>query len=47
MKYSNGDFYKGHYVKDKKEGFGVYYWPLQQSFYIGNFKDNLPNGFGM
>lgn len=37
--------YKGSYVMDKKEGYGVYDWENGWT-YKGNFKDDLRDGFG-
>ena len=50
--YINGDEYFGQWNKDKKEGFGIYFYkeggsdPINQ-IYIGEFKNNTKSGEGI
>lgn len=37
---------KGYYVKDKKEGFGIYFWANPTRSYIGFWKDGKQDGVG-
>ena len=37
--WKDGNKYFGHYVSDKKEGFGVFFWPGIIKFYIGFWKN--------
>ena len=43
--YKNGDEYVGHFLRGKKNGFGVYYKPGQYR-YTGNFRNNKMTGYG-
>lgn len=42
----NGDKYKGHLVKGKKQGLGCYFHSKYNVKYKGEFADDLPNGSG-
>lgn len=44
--YTNGDYYKGNWVNNKKEGRGKYYYAEIAAKYKGEFKDDLPWGSG-
>ena len=50
--FDNGDEYFGQWNKDKKEGYGIYYFKEQGSeeikhVYIGEFKNNVKSGEGI
>ena len=38
--------FEGEYINDKKEGNGKYIWE-DGEYYVGQFKNNLPNGKGI
>lgn len=42
----NGRRYKGQYVKDRQEGFGIYHWD-DGRVYCGYWEKNLQNGKGI
>ena len=46
-KYSNGDIYLGQWDKNKKDGYGIYYFNNQKDLYIGEFYNNLRSGDGL
>lgn len=50
--FDNGDEYFGQWNKDKKEGYGIYYFKEENSdlikqIYIGEFKNNVKSGEGI
>ena len=53
--FDNGDEYFGHWNKDKKEGYGIYYFKEEQNpdaqeisqLYVGEFKNNMKQGEGI
>ena len=50
--YDNGDEYFGQWNKDKREGYGIYYFKEEggdsiKQIYIGEFKNNKKSGEGM
>ena len=51
--FDNGDEYFGQWNKDKKEGYGIYFFKEQESpdiikqIYIGEFKNNVKSGEGI
>lgn len=50
--YENGDEYFGQWNKDKKEGYGIYYFKESsgdaiKEIYVGEFKNNLKSGEGI
>ena len=50
--FDNGDEYFGQWNKDKKEGYGIYFFKEQDSdiirqIYIGEFKNNVKSGEGI
>ena len=45
MYYSTGNFYKGNFVEDKKDGYGEMFWK-DSSFYKGEWKYGIQNGKG-
>jgi hypothetical protein len=50
--FDNGDEYFGQWNKDKKEGYGIYYFKGKDSnaikqIYIGEFKNNVKSGEGI
>ena len=50
--YDNGDEYFGQWNKDKRDGYGIYYFKGKnedeiKQIYIGEFKNNLKNGEGI
>jgi len=44
--WNEGKRYKGFYLNDKKEGFGVYYWHDKTRIYIGFWKNGKQEGLG-
>ena len=42
----DGRKYNGHYVKDKKEGYGDFFWP-NGKIYRGNWKNGKQDGEGV
>jgi hypothetical protein len=44
--WKDGKKYIGFYVDDKKEGFGIHYWPSPQRIYIGFWKGGKQEGIG-
>ena len=46
MTTKDGKIYFGDCVKDKKEGFGVYYTPKPLKIYVGFWKHNKQEGVG-
>jgi hypothetical protein len=44
--WKDGKIYVGYYLNDKKEGFGIYYWPNLNRTYIGFWKDGKQDGIG-
>lgn len=44
--WKDGKIYVGHYINDKKHGFGIYYWPATEKIYIGMWKDAKQDGVG-
>lgn len=42
--YKNGDWYKGGWKKNLKEGSGKYYYCQYKAKYKGEFREDLPNG---
>ena len=53
IKFSNGDEYFGQWNKDKKEGYGIYFFKekensdITKQIYIGEFKNNVKSGEGI
>ena len=50
--FDNGDEYFGQWNKDKKEGYGIYFFKEEESsiikqMYIGEFKNNVKSGEGI
>lgn len=50
--YENGDEYFGQWNKDKKEGYGIYYYKEKggdeiKQIYMGEFKNNVKSGEGL
>ena len=50
--YENGDEYFGEWNKDKKEGYGIYYYKENdgeeiKQIYIGDYKNNIKSGEGL
>ena len=50
--YDNGDEYFGQWNKDKKEGYGIYYYKEPdvdeiKQIYVGEFKNNIKSGEGI
>ena len=47
--YENGDQYFGQWNKDKKEGYGIYFYKQEENneIYIGEFKNNVKSGEGI
>ena len=51
--FENGDEYFGNWNKDKKEGYGIYYFKDEENeniikeIYIGEFKNNVKSGEGL
>ncbi len=50
--YENGDEYIGQWNKDKKEGYGIYFFKEKEGdeikqIYVGEFKNNLKSGEGI
>ena len=46
FKYANGDYYKGDWKNDKKDGDGAIYWQ-NNSRYIGSMKEDKIHGHGI
>ena len=44
--WQDGKRYRGFYINDKKEGFGIYYWPDPVRIYIGFWKNGKQDGLG-
>jgi hypothetical protein len=44
--WKDGKRYKGFYLNDKKEGFGIYYWCEPSRIYIGFWKNGRQDGLG-
>ena len=44
--YQNGDYYKGEFRDDKKNGPGEYFFNLEKATYVGNFERNYQSGKG-
>jgi len=44
--WKDGKRYIGFYAKDKKEGFGIYYWSNPNRAYIGFWKNGKQDGIG-
>lgn len=44
--WKDGKIYVGHYSRDKKHGFGIFYWPANEKIYIGFWKDGKQDGIG-
>ena len=46
MKYASGNVYEGHWKADRKCGRGAMSWKSVDEFYVGDWCDDKPNGFG-
>jgi len=47
--FENGDKYEGEFIKDKKSGFGKFFWnqePWKGDLFEGHWENNKRNGFG-
>lgn len=44
--WTDGKKYKGYYVDDKKNGFGMYLWSEPIRVYIGFWRDGKQHGIG-
>lgn len=44
--WSDGKKYIGMYEDDKKDGFGMFYWPETKKVYVGYWKEGKQDGFG-
>ena len=44
--WKDGNKYCGYYVADKKEGFGVFYWPSSSKIFVGFWKNEKQEGIG-
>ena len=38
--WDDGRIYEGDYVNDKKQGYGIFIWPLGEKKYEGTWKDD-------
>jgi hypothetical protein len=45
--WKDGNKYFGYYVSDKKEGFGVFYWPNAEKIFVGFWKNGKQEGVGI
>ena len=46
MKYANGDFYKGEFVRDKRQGWGKFQNAKTKEIYEGAWRDDERSGEG-
>lgn len=46
FQWKDGKQYKGYYLCDKKEGFGIHYWPSPVRLFIGFWKEGKQDGIG-
>ena len=46
LKWKNGDEYEGHFVNDKRKGYGVFRW-RDTRVYAGNWMDDERSGYGI
>lgn len=46
LDYNNGDFFDGFFHKGKKYGKGTYKWAKDNSYYEGEWTNNVPHGIG-
>jgi len=44
--WKDGNKYLGFYVADKKEGFGIFYWPSTSRIFVGFWKNGKQEGIG-
>jgi hypothetical protein len=44
--WKDGRKYCGFYSNDKKNGFGIHYWPNGEKYYVGFWKDGKQHGVG-